>query len=280
MSHLKTITIVGVTGSQGSSVAKTFLESPGWHVRGITRSSFATPAAENLASAGVELIRGNLDDKSSLIDAFRQSHVVFANTDFFALTKYPDLTKLLETTYAGKPLNEACFAHEIKQSKNIVDAAAQVLEEGSPLETFVLSSLSHASKWSGGEIVHVLHFDAKAIAENYLKDQHSALAAKTRYLQVGFYMPNVVSPFLLPKRAPDGVFEFRWANIGLSTILPATLPDRDVGLFVEALVAAPANTVLLGESDPITVEGFINAWSLVTGHTVSKISSCPFRISL
>ena len=266
MSTVKTITIVGATGTQGSAVAKAFLDSPGWKVCGITRSVNA-PAAQSLSSAGVELVQADLDDRSSLFEAFRGSHAIFANTDFFALTKYPNLGHLLATAYAGKPLNEACMEHEIQQGKNIVEAAAGVLSERSPLESFVLSTLSHASRWSNGEIKHLLHFDSKAVVENYLREQHPTLAAVTRYLQVGFYMPNVVGfPFLLPRKGADGVYDFHWVNMNESTVLTATLPGRDVGVFVQALVSAPAGTVLLGESDPITVERFMQTWSATTGH--------------
>jgi hypothetical protein len=178
-------------------VAKTFLDSPGWQVRG-TRSVDA-PAAQNLSLADVELVRADLDDRSSLVKAFRDSHAIFANTDFFALTKCPNLNELLVTKYAGKPLNQACMEHEVNQGKNIVEAAAAVLSEGSPLESFVLSTLSHATRRSNGEIKHLRHFDSKAIVENYLREQHPKLAAITQYLQCGFYMPNVVEfPFLLP----------------------------------------------------------------------------------
>lgn len=262
----KTITIVGVTGTQGSSVAKTFLDAPGWKVRGITRSVDGSKA-QSLSSAGVELVQADLDDKSSLIKAFRDSHALFANTDFFALTKYSNLNELLVTTYDGKPLNQACMEHEVTQGKNIVEAAAAVLAEGSPLESFVLSTLSHASKWSNGEIKNLLHFDSKAIVENYLGEQHPQLAAMTRYLQVGFYMSNVIEfQFLLPKKGEDGVYEFHWPNVTPSTVLTANLPGRDAGAFVQALVSAPPRTVLLGESDPITVEEYLQTWSTVTGH--------------
>jgi uncharacterized protein YbjT (DUF2867 family) len=77
-----------VTGTQGSAVAKTFLDSPGWQVRGITRSIDA-PAAQNLSSGGVELATADLDDKSSLVKVIRDSHAIFANTDFLRLDEIP-----------------------------------------------------------------------------------------------------------------------------------------------------------------------------------------------
>ncbi len=239
MTDSRIITIVGVTGNQGSAVAKTFLQKSGWHVRGLTRSATSS-AAKIQARAGVKLVKADLDDKSSLVEAFKDSHAIYANTDFFALTKRPDLGNLLATTYAGKPLNRACMEHEAQQGRKIIDAAAKVLSEGSPLESFVLSTLSHASKWSDGAITQLLHFDSKWIVENYLRTQYPALAAKTRYLQVGFYMSNILFPFLIPGKNEDGTYDFRWANIDPSTVLPATCPEQDAGVFVHALVSAPS----------------------------------------
>lgn len=265
MAASKTITIVGVTGNQGNAVANTFLQTPGWIVRGVTRSTNGG-AAQQLYAAGVELMQADLDDQQSLVKAFRGSHVIYANTDFFALTKYPNLNELLRTTYASQQLNHACMQHEIQQGKNIVDAAAQILLKESRLVSFVLSTLSCASKWSHGEITNLLHFDSKAIVENYVKENHAALAAVTRYLQVGFYMSKTQSPFHLPKRGLDEVYEAHWPNIDLLTVLPAACPERDTGIFVRALADATPGTVLLGESDRVTVEEFLHIWSDVTGY--------------
>ena len=231
MTSTKTITVFGVTGTQGSAVANTFLEIPGWHVNGLIRS-LNSAAAQKLAAAGVELVPADLDDKASLIAAFRNSHAIFAYTDFFSLTKYPNFQDLIATKYAGKPLYQACMEHEINQGKNIVEAAAEVLAEGSPLEAFVLSTLSYASKWSNGAIKNLLHFDSKGVIETYLREEQPKLAAITRFLQVGFYMQNVENPFLLPHKATDGVYEFCWPNMDPSTVLTATYPGRDVGVFV------------------------------------------------
>ena len=266
MASVKIITVVGVTGLQGSAVAKTFLDSPGWKVRGLTRS-LDSPAARKLSSAGVELVQADLDDKSSLIKAFQGSHAIYANTDFWALTKYPNFNELLATNYKGKALPDACMEHEIQQGKNVVDAAAELLADGPPLEVFVLSTLSHTSKWSNGELQHVRHFDAKATVKNYLVDRHPELAAISRYLQVGFYMQNVVDPLMLPKKGEDGVYEFNLPNMTPSTVFTATSPGQDTGVFAKALISAPAGTILLGESDPMSVDEFVQTWSAVTGHS-------------
>ena len=167
-------------------------------------------------------------------------------------------------------MNQACYKHELSQGKNIIDATAQALANEGKLEVFILSTLSHARKWSGGKIQHLLHFDVKAEIEGYLKGSYSELAGKTRYLMVGFYMGNIYFPFLSPKKEEGGQGEeyvFRWPPVKPETVLPATDPPRDVGVFVRELVKAPAGTVLLGESDPVTVQGLVELWGQVTGKT-------------
>ena len=259
----KTITIVGVTGNQGSSVAKTFVQTPGWHVRGITRSRNGS-AAKELASVGVELVEADLDDVETLVTAFKGANVIYGATDFIALTKYPNLPDLLATKYKGLPVNQACYQHELQQGKNVVSAAARTLEDGQ-LETFVLSTLSDPRRWSKGTHKKLLHFEIKAVIEDYLRAEHPKLAAKTSYLQVGFYMSNLWYPFFMPKKQDDGSFAFRWACINPDTVITANDPPKDVGIFVRALLKAPHGTVLLGESDPMTVQQLVELWGQVTG---------------
>ena len=262
----KTITVVGATGNQGGSVSHAFLPLPAWHVRALTRST-SSPAATSLSSSGASVVPANLDDPSTLLSAFRGSHVIYATTDFFALTKYPNLAELLSTTYAGLSVPQACYAHDLQQSKNILDAAAAVLaEKDSVLETLVLSTSSHAKKWSGGKIRNLLHFDVKAEAVEYLRSEHKKLAAKTNYLQVGFYMSNLFFPFLGPAKTEDGKeIVFRWPCVEESTVLPATDPARDVGAFVKKLVEAEYGTVMLGVSEEITVGGLVELFGSVVG---------------
>ena len=60
---------------QGASVVDTFLEIPGWKVRGVTRNP-AGANAQNLARAGVELVQGNWENAADLARAFTGSFAV------------------------------------------------------------------------------------------------------------------------------------------------------------------------------------------------------------
>jgi len=82
MSHAKkTIVVIGATGNQGSSVARTFLALPDWHVRCVTRNP-CSAAAKDLVLLGASVVRADLSDIDSLRSAFDGAHSIFLNTDF------------------------------------------------------------------------------------------------------------------------------------------------------------------------------------------------------
>jgi uncharacterized protein YbjT (DUF2867 family) len=72
----KTIVVTGATGNQGGATARSLL-ADGWHVRALVRDD-TTPAAAALATAGAELVRGDLDDPASLETAVRGAYGVFS----------------------------------------------------------------------------------------------------------------------------------------------------------------------------------------------------------
>lgn len=68
--------VTGATGTQGSATAHALLAS-GHPVRLLVRNPEA-PAAEALARQGAELVRGEFDDRASLLSALRGVHAVFS----------------------------------------------------------------------------------------------------------------------------------------------------------------------------------------------------------
>ncbi|NGN64138.1 NmrA/HSCARG family protein [Streptomyces sp. A7024] len=74
--HDKTVLVIGATGNQGGATARHLLAG-GWRVRALVRDETA-PAAAQLASAGAELVRGNLDDRASLDEAMRGAYGVYS----------------------------------------------------------------------------------------------------------------------------------------------------------------------------------------------------------
>jgi len=77
------LVVFGVTGQQGASVATTVLKdaelSNVYSVRGVTRDA-SKPEARALESQGVEILRGNTDDRASIRQVFQGAHTVFAMT--------------------------------------------------------------------------------------------------------------------------------------------------------------------------------------------------------
>lgn len=195
MSPTKLITILGATGNQGGSVANTFLDTPGWKVRGVTRNA-SSDKAKALAARGVEVVEADMDRPSTLPPAFAGSHAIFAVSDFWTI--YGDPANQVHRT-PEQPLNAWTAARETEQLKSVIDAAAAVPS----LERFVLSSVSDATKWSKGKYTNVFHFDSKANAEIYGKETHPGLWAKTSILQVGLFISNFLSS---PRTAITKVF--------------------------------------------------------------------------
>jgi NAD(P)-dependent dehydrogenase (short-subunit alcohol dehydrogenase family) len=68
----KVIAVTGATGSQGGGVVNVMKKTPGWKVRALTRN-LESDAAKKLSADGVEVIRADFNNESSLIKAFEVS---------------------------------------------------------------------------------------------------------------------------------------------------------------------------------------------------------------
>ncbi|GKT46034.1 NmrA-like family domain-containing protein 1 [Colletotrichum spaethianum] len=254
----KIITVVGLTGAQGGSVADVFLEEGGWHVRGLTRDP-SKPSSQAWAAKGVELVKADVNDVSTLISAFAQSTVIFGVTDFWGAAMDPKCQALAAST--GRPFNEIAYDMEVQQAKNIIDAANATLET---LVRFVFSTLSATKKWSKGKYTHNFHFDSKWEGVEYLKATYPALDKKTSYLQVGLYMNNWKKGLLMavPRKQPDGTFVFNLPASG-----DALIPMVEARHFVKALVEVEPGKNLLGYGSLISWNKFAELWGQFHGVT-------------
>ena len=176
----KTLTVVGGTGIQGSSVIDAALKTPGeWHIRALTRKPEAA-GAKSLLEKGIEVVKADLNDASTLIPAFAGSHAVFAATDFFV----PFATLGADA--------EKAMALEWTQTRNIIEAALAC----DTLQHFVWSTLPHAARMSSDRY-HVGHFEAKNRGEDLIRS-HPALLTKTTFAYVGWYATNFGYPLFKP----------------------------------------------------------------------------------
>ncbi|KAJ5397887.1 hypothetical protein N7509_006000 [Penicillium cosmopolitanum] len=259
MSAKKTITIVGATGTQGASVARTFLELPNWHVRCLTRQPNSEKAMD-LEKRGAELVKGDLEDEASLQRAFDNVHAIFLNTDFWipfrkaiALGQYP-LTA-----------SQEAYEIEVMHGKNAAKVAATI----PTLERFIYSALGPMSKASNGKYPYSYHWETKAKIVEYIEDQQPELARKTSYVYIGAYITNA---FLYPKFDPESE---SWVSIlptGKETRFPIINVPRSTGLFVRALVEdEEPRTRLLAYDDYLSVGEVGAIWTKTLGNEVKLI---------
>ncbi|MBE9463763.1 NmrA/HSCARG family protein [Dyadobacter sp. UP-52] len=153
------ITIVGVLGKQGLSVAHSLLESGLYRVRGITRRIDSSQATE-LARLGVELVSIPLDlgYKKDFVRAFSGSYGAFLMTPGIA----PPMT------------------HEQALGIELADAA---LEAG--VQHVVFSSLEHVDKITAGK-KFAPHFTDKARVEEYIR----GLPMTSSFIYMAFFFTN------------------------------------------------------------------------------------------
>lgn len=183
----KLLVIVGITGNQGGSVASRFLEDPNYRIRGLSRDP-ASPAAKSLSAKGIEIVHADLDDRESLIRAFSGANLIFSVTNYWEPFFRPDCRR--RAAEAGISCRRYAYDVELRQGKNIVDAAARTVDSLDD-NGFIASTLSHAGKCSGGKLGELYHFDAKAdVFPGYVKEKYPRLAKKMSCVQTGYFMTS------------------------------------------------------------------------------------------
>lgn len=160
MSEKKFILVAGATGNQGGAVARALIHK-GHSVRGLTRDTESI-AAKSLSKEGVDMVKGDFTDSSSLEKACEG----------------------VDTVYAMMTPFEAGTSAETKQGIAMIDAAKKTNREH-----FILSSVASADENTG-----IPHFDSKFEVEKYLKKSglHYTISAPV------FFMENIFSPWYLP----------------------------------------------------------------------------------
>lgn len=131
----KIVLVTGATGNQGGAVARSLLAS-GWSLRALTRDP-SKPAALALAEKGVQVVKGDLDDRASVVQALKGVYGVFSVQTF------------MEQGTAG----------EIRQGKALAD-----ITKAAGIEHFVYSSVAGAERNTG-----IPHFESKWEIEQYIR---------------------------------------------------------------------------------------------------------------
>ena len=255
----KILAVFGATGNQGSSVINYVLQDPElsqeYKIRAITRDVNSEKAKQ--LKEKVEVVYGDMLKRASLETALTGVHTVFAMT-----TPTFDLNGGLEVEY--------------NSGKAIADSA---VEQGA--EYIIFSTLPPVKEISGGKYSKVIHCDAKAKVEQYIRGLH----IKSAFYSPGIFMQNFQDyPFLIPRETSDGT----WI-VALHNSPKAQLPLIDVvgdtGKFIGAILAEPdryEGKTFCAASASYTYEEAVAILSKVTGKTViyKQISVEDFKKNL
>lgn len=147
------ILVTGATGKQGGAVVR-HLRAKGFPVRALTRNPDKPEARALTGESGVEVARGDLADKQSLLRALEDVYGVFS----------------VQTPY------EKGVEAEIEEGTALIDAA-----HASEVSHFIYSSVGSADKQTG-----IPHFDSKWKIEEHLR----ATGMPYTILRPVFFMEN------------------------------------------------------------------------------------------
>jgi uncharacterized protein YbjT (DUF2867 family) len=229
MAETKIIAVVGATGAQGGALARAILadRGGGFAVRALTRNPSSEPARE-LASRGAEVVRADLDDPGSVVDAFRGAHGAFCVTFFWAhLSPEKEMAQARSMARAAK---EAGIRHAIWST--LEDTRRWV-----PLSDPRMPTLQGKYK--------VPHFDAKGESDRFFEEA----GVPTTYLVTSFYWENFVMFGMGPKRGPDGklAITFPLGNAKLPGISAEDIGRCAYGIFRKGAELTGKRIAIAGE---------------------------------
>ncbi|KZF20236.1 NmrA-like family domain-containing protein [Xylona heveae TC161] len=247
----KILTVFGATGNQGGSVVRAVLEHPilskSYKIRAVTRDP-TKPNAKALSDKGAEVVKADLSDKASVVQAVKGSHAVFGVTNFWE--------------------NPPSKQREYTQGKHIADASKET-----GVEHLIWSTLPHASTLTGGKLSGVTHFDSKAEVAEYIEQQG---IPATFYLPACF-MSNITGS--LQKTGAGYSLNYPFTP---TTVIPCIDVVADTGKFVAAALANPSAFIgkkILGVTGWYTPNDIKAAFEEATGKQLeyNEISVETFR---
>ena len=132
----RTVLVTGATGRQGGAVIRHMLPK-GWKLRALTRNPDGHEA-QALASQGIEVMRGDLEDPDSIARAAIGAYGIYSVQDFWAVGA----------------------KREVQQGKNVANAAKKA-----EIKHFVYSSVGGAERKT-----RIPHWESKWEVENYIRE--------------------------------------------------------------------------------------------------------------
>ena len=184
MEREKIIAVIGATGSQGNGLVRAILNDPvgNYKARAITRNANSEKAQE-LKDLGAEVIEADVDDKDSLIRAFKGAYGAYCVT-FFWEHFSPEKEKQ-EAQNMAEAAKEAGLKH-------VIWSTPEDTRKWIPLEDERMPTLMEHYK--------VPHFDAKGEANQYFTDS----GVPYTFLLTSFYWDNFINFGMGPQKAADG----------------------------------------------------------------------------
>ncbi|HEX4051869.1 MAG TPA: NmrA/HSCARG family protein [Steroidobacteraceae bacterium] len=184
MTEKKIIAVVGATGSQGSGLIRAILEDPqgGFRPRAITRD-VNSDKAKALASQGVEVVAGDIDDEASMVRAFDGAYGAYCVTFFWGHFS-PDR----ESKNAQTLANAAKRAHV----QHVIWSTLEDTRKLVPLSDNRMPTLQGKYKCP--------HFDAKGESDHFFTDA----GVPVTFLLTTFYWDNMIYFGMGPKKGEDG----------------------------------------------------------------------------
>ncbi|EKG15422.1 NmrA-like protein [Macrophomina phaseolina MS6] len=244
----RTLTVIGATGVQGGSVVNVLLASKQWHIRAVTRNP-ESEAAKALVQKGVEVVKADVNDEDSLVDAFEGTTAIYSVTNFW------------EPIFSGALDLKAAADREEAQGMILARAAART----PTLEHYIWATLPHAFNLSG---TRCYHMDCKAQVDQRIREELPDLAAKTTYLYCGLY-PSTLTGVLMPFEASGTGGKHVWLVPAKRDASFPTSGDMNVtpGIWVRQILANPDKTKTKYAAiitDLLTFEEMLKQWSDVT----------------
>ena len=211
----KTVVVIGATGSQGKGVVNAMVEQGVFQVRAATRRP------ETYSGPAHQTVKADLNDPTSLKDAFKGAHGVFAVTNFWE------------------------GADEIAQGKNVVETAREA-----GIQHFVWSTLPNVHSISHGKY-DVPHFTGKAKVDALVK---SGGFRYHTFVQPPFYYQNLIG-MLSPQPKDDGTIGWSLPVDPTKKVIHMSDID-DLGKVVTGIFSRPED---VGNGDYLSLATELNS---------------------
>jgi uncharacterized protein YbjT (DUF2867 family) len=166
------ITVVGGTGAQGGGVVDALVASGQYAVRVVSRNP-ESKSAEALEKRGIQVVKGDLLEPSSLRAAFEGAHGAFLVTNFWDPAQMPRETEIASVA--------------VKEARSV------------GVQHFIWSTLPDAERLSGGRL-KLRHFTGKARVDAAVE---MAGFPHYTFVQAPFYFQNFLGP-MAPQPMPSG----------------------------------------------------------------------------